>query len=63
MTRVHIPKGAWMKLRQHGSYKYSRNTPPIIWTSKAPPAGQPVYHVAWKNGQTNLMASRVSVEG
>jgi len=51
-----------MKLRQHGSYKYSKNTPPIIWTSKAPPKGQPVYHVAWSFSQTNLMASRVSVE-
>lgn len=63
MIATHIPKGAWMRLKQHGRQKYSRNTKPIIWQTKdLPPKGATVYVIGWRDGQQHLQASSTYIQ-
>lgn len=61
MSRIHIPNGSWMKYRKGGRYVWGqkRSDKPTTWTTTPPPAGTKVYVVAWANGQSILMASKV----
>lgn len=59
MNRHKVPVGAWMRLRQHGCYKFSRNKTPIVWTILPPPKGTTVYCISWKDSQSVLMYSEV----
>lgn len=62
MTKIPIPRGSWMRLRQRGRYVYAINKTPITWTNLPPAKGTAVYHVAWTAGQGPLMAKRVVIE-